>query len=159
MLISIAPFSQVQLKHLNLIIIENRKGGGHLQYEDPVLRVKRCLDPKFVSEHNVMPDLSSEKYVEVVLPFKKNEHCGKKYASFHLFTHWTNFKGTLAGAGKRGTCYLDFVPFTVKDLHQHIGLYIFHGLSSFGRNAEWRHKHFKAFLSIQNPAIETLPCN
>eukprot|EP00957_Ditylum_brightwellii_P034793 2636970-Ditylum_brightwellii.AAC.2 len=49
-----------------------------------------------------MPDSPPEEYSEVVLPFKKNKHYAKEYASFHLFTCWTNLKGTLAGAGKEG---------------------------------------------------------
>ena len=99
--------------------------------------------------------------------------------SFEWLTKWTNLKATLAGAGKGGTYYTDYVPFSVEEIRQHVGLYVFHGLSpsprielkfrsqhqdkvhgndfihrSFGPNSERRHKHFKAFFSCQNPAID-----
>jgi len=97
-----------------------------------------------------------------------------------MLARWTNLKATLAGAGWNGSCYYDFKPFTALELRQHFGLYILNGLSpsprvekklnpqrkdpvhgnnfafnSFGPNAECRHRHFKAFLAFQNPAIET----
>ena len=100
--------------------------------------------------------------------------------SFELLTKWTNLKATLAGAGKCGTYYTDCVPFSVEEISEHVGLYVFHRLSpspriefnfrshhkdkfhgnnfihrSFGPNAEHRHKQFKAFFSCQNPAIDT----
>ena len=74
--------------------------------------------------------------------------------------------------------YQDFQDFTNKEIRQHIGIYILHGLSpsprvelkfkpqrsdcvhgndmvysSFGPNAERRHRHFKCFFACQNPAI------
>ena len=113
---------------------------------------------------------------------KSNPYCTKRlhdFPSIELLTKWTNQKAILAGAGKDGTCYKDFVPFTAREFRQHIGVYIFHGLSpsprvdnkfrpdhfdelhdkhfiynSFGPNAERRHRHFKAFFSVQDPSIK-----
>lgn len=89
-------------------------------------------------------------------------------------------KVQLAGAGKGGTYYPDFTPFTVHEIRQHVGLYIFHNLSptpkieqkfqpqckdplhdrdfivnAMGYQLERHHKHFKAFFSVQNPTIQT----
>ena len=94
--------------------------------------------------------------------------------SFELLTKWTNLKSTLAGADKGGTYYTDCVPFSVEEIREHVGLYVFHGLSpsprielkfrsqhqdkvhgndfihrSFGPNSERRHKHFKAFFHVK----------
>ena len=91
-----------------------------------------------------------------------------------------NLKATLAGAGKGGTYYTGFVTFSVEEIREHVALYVFHGISpspmidfkfryqhkykvhgnyfihrSFGPNAKRHHKHFKAFFSCQNPAIDT----
>ena len=104
--------------------------------------------------------------------------------SFELLTKWTNLKATLAGAGKGGTYYTGFVTFSVEEICEHVALYVFHGISpspmidfkfryqhkdkvhgnyfihrSFGPNAERHHKHFKAFFSCQNPAIDTPDCS
>ena len=104
--------------------------------------------------------------------------------SFELLTKWTNLKETLEGAGKGGTYYTYCVPFLVEEVREHVGLYVFHGISPspriefkfrsqhkdkvhgndfihrwFGPNAKRRHKHFKAFFSCQNPAIDTPDCS
>ena len=93
---------------------------------------------------------------------------GKEYVSFQQLTKWTNIKASHAGAGKVGTCYKDFTPFSVEELRRHVGLYVWNGLSpsphvemkfksqqqdilhgsdfvysSLDKNAERRHKYFK----------------
>ena len=81
------------------------------------------------------------------------------------------------GAGNR--IYKDeWKPFSPKEIRQHFGLYVMHGLAptarveykfrpqrvdrvagndfcfqSFGSSASRRHKHFKAFLSAVDPMI------
>lgn len=102
--------------------------------------------------------------------------------SIKLLTKWTNLKATLAGVGPDGNIYQDYHPFTNKELRQHIGIYILHGLSpsprvehkfksqrvdcvhendivyaSFGPNAKRRHQHFRYFFACQNLAI-SIPC-
>ena len=99
----------------------------------------------------------------------------KEMVSFELLTKWTNLKATLEGAGKVGTYYIDCVPFSVEEICEHVGLYVFHGLSpspriefkfrsqhkdkvhgndfihrSFCPNAERLHKHFKSFFHVKN---------
>ena len=121
--------------------------------------------------------------MEIFLPFNNNPYTRRwknDFPSFELLTKWTNLKARLCGEGEGGVFYRDFVPFTIKELRQHVGLYIFHGLSpsprfekkfqpqgkdnlhgndfvysSFGPNAERRHRHLNAFFALHNPAIET----
>ena len=100
--------------------------------------------------------------------------------TFQLLAKWTKLKATLADAGPDGSCYQDYKSSSALELRKHMGLYIFNGLSpsprvqnkfypqcqdevhgndfvynSFGPNSERRHRHFKTFLSCQNPAIDT----
>ena len=88
---------------------------------------------------------------------------------------WTNQKAWLAGM-------VDWKPFDPREIRQHFGLYVLHGLSptprveykfkpqkldrvagndfvysSFDANAERRHKHFKSFLSCVDPLIDPPP--
>ena len=149
-----------------------KKDGTH--ETETKTRTNGCLDPNFFEKHNITLDSSPEEYMELFLPMKANPYGTKRlhdFPSIELLTKWTNQKAILAGAGKDGTCYKDFFPFTAQEFRQHIGLYIFHGLSpsprvennfcpdhvhemhgnnfiynSFGPNAERRHRHFKAFF-------------
>lgn len=92
---------------------------------------------------------------------------------------FTNLKAMLSNAGKDGTIYKDFVPFTVHEIMKHIGVYFIHGVSpspqveqkmrsqvddpingndmvynAMGANAIRRHRHFKCFFSVQDPRIQ-----
>ena len=93
---------------------------------------------------------------------------------------WTNLKAILAGSGAGGLTYKYFTAFSIKEVRQHIVLYIFNGLTpypcieykfkpqredvchgndfvynSFGpRVAHW-YKEIKSFLAYQNPIIYT----
>ena len=89
-------------------------------------------------------------------------------------------KAVLSGAGEGGYCYYDFKLFRARELRRHFGLYLFNGLAPspsmeqkfkpqsqdpvhgndfiyhmFGPNAKFRHRHFKTFLAVQDPAIST----
>ena len=83
-----------------------------------------------------------------------------------------------SGAVEGGYCYYYWKPFSARELRQHFGLYLFNGLAPspsveqkfkpqsqdpfhgndfiyhmFGPNSKRRHRHFKTFLAIQDPAI------
>ena len=115
------------------------------------------------------------------LPLNGNPYSTEKnpLPTFQLLANWTNLKATFADSGPNGSCYQDYKPFSALELRQHMGLYIFSGLSpslrvenkfypqrqdevhgydsvynSFGPNSERRHGHFKIFLSFQNTAID-----
>jgi hypothetical protein len=84
----------------------------------------------------------------------------------------------LSFAGEKNYPYPDFKPFTVGELKQHLALYVVNGLCpspqaemkfqpqsvdplngndfifrSFVSNAERRHRHFKAFFTMQDPRL------
>jgi Transposase IS4 len=84
----------------------------------------------------------------------------------------------LSFAGQKGYPYSDYAPFTIDEIKKHLAIYIMNGLSPsprvdmkfntqsvdeingkylvfryFGTNALRKHKHFKAFFSIQDPRI------
>ena len=91
-----------------------RKDGTH--ETEKKTRTNGCLDPNFLENHNITLDLPPEDYMEVLLRMKSNPYCTKRlydFPSIELLTNWTNQKAILAGAGKDGTCYKYFLPFTV----------------------------------------------
>ena len=143
---------------------------------DTETRTKGCVDPAFIAKQNLSHKTKPEDFVGLFLPFGKNQQGTKEMVSFELLTKWTNLNSTLAGAGKSGTYYIDFVPFSVEEIREHAGLYVFHVLSpspriefkfrsqhkdkvcgnnfihrSFGSNAKRCHKHFKAFFFMSKP--------
>ena len=65
----------------------------------------------------------------LLLLFGKNPQGKKEMVSFELLTKWTNLEATLAGAVKGGTYYTDCVTFSVEEIREHVGLYVFHGIS------------------------------
>ena len=158
---------------------KNRDGTDTMEN---VSRVNGCVNPAFIKKHNLSMMSTPEEFIEVFFPYAKNPYTtgNREYISFALITKWTNLKAVLAGAGPDGTIYPDFTPFTIKEVRQHLGLYIFNGLTpsprveykfkpqredvchgndfiyhAFGPRAAHRHKEFKAFLAYQNPAIDT----
>ena len=95
------------------------------------------------------------------------------------WTTYTNNKAILSNAGQEGQPYPDFSPFKIAELKQHIGVRIFHGLEPSPRvemkflsqandpvngndffnrslvpNAKRRHKMFRRFFAVQDPAIK-----
>ena len=141
-----------------------------------------CVDPKFIAEHGLTKDTRPGQYAEILLPMNKNMQGGKEILSFRQLKDWTNLKASLSDAGKYGLCYRDFKDFSTNEIRKGFGLYVLQGLCplprfelkfrsqqqdkvhgndfvyrSFGRGAERRHRHFKAYLSCQDPRITT-PC-
>jgi len=143
-----------------------------------VSRTKGCVNEDFKKKHGLSSKSMPWDFVDAFIPFKENKRVSERdHFSFEKMTRWTNNKAILAGAGS--TTYHDFKPFTPQEIRQHFGIYVLHGIqpsprveykfrsqrqdpvsgndfvfSSFGPNAERRHKHFKAFLSCVNPAID-----
>ena len=146
--------------------------------KETFVRNHGSIKSEFAKKHNINQYTRPDEYARLFLPFKKNMVNGKEMVSLELLTKWTNTKAILAGAGRGGSCYQDFRPFTVEEVQQHLGLYVFNGVApsprielkfkpqrlvkvhgndfiarSFGPNAERRHRHFKAFFATQNPVI------
>ena len=138
-----------------------------------------CVNPDIIKKYNLTPESGPEEYINLIMPAGRNAHDGKEYFSFFLIKNWTNLKASLAGAGAGGDCYLDFVPFTTREIRQHYGLCVLQGCNSspqvemkfnpqsvdkihgndfvcrsFGSNALRRHRHFKCFLACQDPRID-----
>ena len=121
--------------------------------------------------------------MNILLPsflFKKSREQRQADGAFTIgdWTFFTNLKAQLSNAGKGGTIYTDFVPFTVEEMMKHIGVYILNGISplpqvemkmqpqcddpfngndlvynALGRNGQRRHKHFKCFFALQDPRV------
>ena len=162
---------------------DNRRGpkGGNVVTENWCIPDDGVVQTSFMLKHKLTPTTSPTAYMEVFVPTRKNMPGGfntKEFISIEQWTKFTNLKAHLAGAGD--TQYKDFKPFSIAELKQHIGVYFLQGIApvpqvefkfkpqrqdwahgndfvfnSFGPSAARRHRHFKCFFSIQNPAIET----
>ena len=134
------------------------------------------IRPSFKQKYNLTANSKPWQFADVFLPFQHKEN-DENLFSFKKLTDWTNAKAIMNGAGNR--IYKDeWTPFTPKEIRQHFGLYVMHGLAptprveykfrpqrvdrvagnnfcfqSFGPSAARRHKHFKAFLSAVDPMI------
>ena len=126
----------------------------------------------FLDKHHLDRDSRPIQFFEAFCPMSLTDR----------WTTYTNHKAMLENAGQPGKLYPDFTPFTVKELRQHIGVRILHGLSpsprvemkfdnqakdpvngndfvsnSLGPNATRRHKHFRRFFACQNPVTPPKP--
>ena len=86
----------------------NRRGdviNGNLGKKlfDTEKRTKGCVNPEFISKHNMIHKKKTEDFVGLFLPFGENQQGTKEMVSFEFLTKWTNLKETLVGAGKGGT--------------------------------------------------------
>jgi hypothetical protein len=52
-----------------------------------------------------------------------------EYPSFQTWTKYTNAKAMISQAGRGGTKYPDFKPFSMQEIRQHLGLYVLNGLN------------------------------
>ena len=121
-------------------------------------------------------------WFEAFVPTKDKSQ--RKVFSIEKMTSWTNMRAMLDNASLGGK-YPDFKNFTVSELMQHIGLYLFQGLSpspqvemkfksatqdpvngsdfihhAFGGNSSAalrRHRHFKSFFTSNDPRYPTPP--
>ena len=137
-------------------------------------------NPDFLKKHGLSAGSHPTEFVEAFLPQHLNMYSTPKceYPSLAQWTTFSNLKASLSNAGPEGVVYPDFVPFTVEDIRQNIGIYFFNGLNpspqvemkfkhpsqdpvhgnafiyqNFGPNASRRHKHFKSFFAVQDPRI------
>jgi hypothetical protein len=141
-------------------------------------------NPAFVQKHNLSIKSHPADYAEVFIPYRLNPYNNRdaEHPSVQTWTRYTNAKAMMSQAGEGGAVYQDFKPFSMHEIRQHLGLYIFNGLNpsprvelkfrpstqdelhgsdfihnSFGPRAERRHRMFKAFFAVQNPMIEPPP--
>ena len=71
--------------------------------------------------------------MDAMFPYENNLYSTTKreYFSFALIMKWTNLKAILAGSGAGGLTYKYFTAFSIKEVRQHIVLYIFNGLTPY----------------------------
>ena len=134
--------------------------------------------PKFIKKLNLSQHKNPHEYADIFIPFKRIRN--SNHFSIGLINEWTNLKADLADAGKDGSTYKDWKKFSAQEIQTHLVIYFLQGLlssprvemkfqpqakdhvngnnfvfNSTGTNGNWerQHKHFKAFLLLQNPKI------
>ena len=147
---------------------------------EDIIRKKGYINPQIMMKHKLYTCSRPDEFSEVFVPFSMNKPVGKKgVVSFEILTKCTNVKTNLDNAGPRGVLYHDFHPLYVREILQHIVLYVFcgrapspqiennfraqqedklHGndfiYTSFGPNVGRHRGHFKAFFVCQDPDID-----
>jgi len=144
------------------------------------IRIRGGPRNSFLQKHSLSKDSLAVEFADAYFPMfenKETDNNGDPYLSMEYLTRNTNMRATLAFAGE--ATYDEWSgPFTIKELRQHIGLYVLNGLSPspsielkfnkednanfnmfcfehFGSNAVRRHRQFKAFLGCQDPRKPT----
>lgn len=148
-----------------------KDGDGNIMYTETV-RKKGGPNPTFIKQNGLTKTSHPAHWLQAFIP----------ESAIKLWTRHTNMKALLSGAGTESGIYSDFKPFSENEIRQHIGLYMFNGISpsprvemkfrpqaidptngndfiynSFGVNAERRHRHFKCFFGVQDPRKEPPP--
>ena len=94
------------------------------------IRVPRDIGgirPSFKQKYNLTANSKPWQFADVFLPFQHKEN-DENLFSFEKLADWTNAKAIMNGAGNR--IYKDeWTPFTPKEIRQHFGLYVMHGLA------------------------------
>ena len=146
------------------------RDGSHMK--ETFLRNHGSIRPEFARKHNINQYTRPDEYARLFLPFKNNMVNGKEMVSLELLTKWTNMKAIFAGAGPGGSCYREIHPFTVEEVQQHLGLYVFNGVAPSPR-IELKFKpqrldkvHGNDFIArsfgknaAEAPALQSLLCN
>ena len=143
--------------------------------QEIVVRKKLVPKREFQIRHSLSKHSDPVEFANAFLPWQSNVY-GDKFLSMDRITLHTNMKAQLANAGREGSCYPDYTPFSVKEVRQFLGLQIWQGLhpspriemqlkSAFedplqgnqylyhhiGAGGVRRYKQFRAFLSLQDP--------
>ena len=164
-------------KRMRNNVISRRKDGSIIFEERPHTETE--VKMRFVYSHNLSIDSSPVHWFEAFLPIENDERNATGYSMQNALM-WTNMRATMEAAGIGGK-YSDFKSFSLKELMQHIGLYLLQALSpspqidmkfypqavdpvngndfvctSFGGKptmSQRRHRHFKAFFASNNPIL------
>jgi Transposase IS4 len=146
-----------------------------LEPQDLIVRKNLVARRKFQIRHHLSRHSDPVEFMDAFFPVTPNPY-NPKFISQHQLTVFTNLKAQLANAGRGGTCYPDWSPFTVKDVRQFLGLYIWNGINpspridmqlkpaaedpvhgnqylyeNIGRNGVRRFREFRAFFAVQDP--------
>ena len=149
--------------------------------QDIVVRKALVARRKFQIRHKLSRHSDPVEFADAFFPVTPNIY-NPKFISQHQLTMFTNLKAQLANAGPGGTCYPEWTPFSVKEIRQFLGVYIWNGINpspriemqlkspfddpvhgnkylyeNIGRNGVRRFKEFRAFFACQDPRIAA-PC-
>ena len=124
---AVPEFSGKQIKYeLNRRGSRKRDCSGEQIFSEE-LRERGVPDPVFLSKHKLGPYSYPWEFANAFIPFHQDKK-DKNHFSFELLMQWTNLKAALAGAGTniyKG----EYHPFSTKEIRQHFGLYVLHGIS------------------------------
>jgi Transposase IS4 len=161
----------VQKTHLNGRKATDTDGNPIMEN---VLREKITMRRDFLQKHKLTRFSDPVEFANAFIPWTHNPYDNDGFSMAYLTT-MTNTKAKLANAGPGGVCYRTYKDFTVKELRQHLGLYIWNGIrpapqmhyhmvpqasdpvhgSDYIRQhmgtCMLRHKHFRAFFACQDP--------
>ena len=157
------------------------KADGTTGYRDiSTLRKEGRPNPTFLRSHGLNKESLPVEFAESFFPMYENterDGNGDAMLSMEYLARNTNLRAQLAFAGE--ATYTDWSgPFSIKELRQHLGLYIMNGLSpspglhrkfdekdaanynpflarNFGKQACRRVRQFRAFFSCQDPLKAT----
>lgn len=150
---------------------------NEIVYEEKEIK-EMVPNMEFIRKYNLSLESEPHEWFNAFLPIKKSKTQLQNDGPFTVgnWCKYMNQKAMYSNAGKGGTVYRDFVPFTVEEMMKHIGIYILNGVSpspqvemkmspqeqdefngndmvymALGKNAMRRHKHFKCFFAVQDP--------
>ena len=98
---------------------------------DTCVSKKGTVNAEFIEEYNLTSCSHPDDFIALFLPLNVNLYSTEKNLppTFQLLAKWTNLKATIADAGPNGSCYQGYKPLSALEFRQHMGLYIFNGLS------------------------------
>jgi len=176
------PFiSQCRQLILNRFGKPIKNTNGEYEYEVRP-HIESSPNLEFLTTYSITPDSHPADWYDVFIPPNRKRQGSEGLIIISDITSFTNKKAYLFNAGRGGTQYPKFTPFSVDETMRHIGLYMLNGLCFspqvetkfdsqernqtnsndmcnrvFGTYARRRHKEFKAFLAIQDPVKPVPP--
>jgi hypothetical protein len=166
-------------KEVNGKLVKVRRG-NHIM--ETVIRTKGRAKMEWLKNKKLTTDSLPDKWIEALLQDIKNANDPKNIVTISDWCTYTNTKAMLCNAGQKGGVYPEYTNFSPSEIKSFLGLYLLKGLSPspqikmkfksqvedpingsdlchmiFRKNAEKRHKHFKAFFSCQDPMLPTPP--
>jgi hypothetical protein len=164
-------------KEVNGKLVKDRRGNNVLE---TVVRTEGRANMDWLVKNKLTADSLPDKWIEPLLQDKKKPNDPKSVVTIADWCTYSNTKAILSNAGQKGGLYPEFTSFSPSEIKSFIGLYLLNGLNPspqikmkfksqiedpingsdlchaiFGKNAEKRHKHFKAFFSCQDPMLPT----
>ena len=104
---------------------------GHKQYKEGLYVIEKVqqeegyVHPKFKQSHKLTTSTTPKDYADIFLPFSRNMQGSKYMIIFEQMMKWKKLKAVLYGAGQGVTYHHYFRTFTVRELRQNFGHYIF----------------------------------